>query len=433
MRSHMTSTRTRWSRAIVAAPLLGVLALAGCGRDESGGSDGGETAASEEIAEGEATGDITVWAMGAEGEKLPELVKDFEAENPDATVTVTAIPWDAAHDKIATAIAGGQTPDVSMLGTTWMGEFGGTDALDATPDESVNPDDFFEGAWNTVVVDGTAYGVPWYVETRLLYYRTDLAEKAGLEPPTDWAGLKDFAAGLQEAGAEYGVALQPGNTGAWQTFMPFAWQAGAELTDGDAYTLDTEPMQKALEYYRGFFDDGLSPTNVLRPGELESGFVDGRYGSFFSGPWHQSLIEETGGAEFADKWAVAKMPTEESGTSFVGGSNLAVFKESENRDSAWKLLQWLSTPEVQQQWYGLVGALPSVKSAWETGDLSTDEVLATFGEQLDDAKSPPTTTTWEQVAATIDKEIEKVVTGGVDPAEATKTMQTQAESIGTGS
>jgi multiple sugar transport system substrate-binding protein len=57
-----------------------------------------------------ATGTITMWAMGAEGEALPDFVKTFEKANPGVTVKVTAIPWDAAHNKIQTAIAGGNTP-----------------------------------------------------------------------------------------------------------------------------------------------------------------------------------------------------------------------------------------------------------------------------------------------------------------------------------
>ena len=97
------------------------------------------------------------------------------AENPDAKVNVTAVPWDAAHQKIASAIAAKQTPDVSMVGTTWQGEFAKTGALDPTPADLISKDAFFPGAWDTTVVDGTAYGVPWYVETRVIYYRKDLA------------------------------------------------------------------------------------------------------------------------------------------------------------------------------------------------------------------------------------------------------------------
>src|SRR5665647_3331567 len=75
------------------------------------------------------------------------------------------------------AIAGHQTPDVSQIGTDMMGQFAATSALETVP-ASFQASTFFQSAWNTNIVNGTVYGVPWYVETRLLYYRTDIAQKA---------------------------------------------------------------------------------------------------------------------------------------------------------------------------------------------------------------------------------------------------------------
>jgi multiple sugar transport system substrate-binding protein len=421
---------SRRSRTWVPVATALVLLAAGCGRDSAGG--GGEAA--KGVAEGAAKGEITVWAMGTEGEKLSGLAKDFESANPEAKVKVTAIPWDAAHDKIATAIAGRQTPDVSLIGTTYMAEFAKSGALDPTP-SIIDGSQFFAGGWDTTMVNNTSYGVPWYVETRLLYYRTDLAERAGAKVPANWSDLTAFAKGLKEkSGAKYGVNLQAGGKGAWQTFMPFVWQAGGSITGDDAkqFTLDSPAVVKALEYYKSFFAEGLSPDALLRPGELEQGFVDGSFGAFFSGPWHMGLIKEQGGPGFADKWAVARMPKEAAGTSFVGGGNLAVFKDAKNRDAAWKFVQFLSKPETQVKWYEQIGDLPAVKSAWQDQKLSGDPVLKTFGEQLNEAKSPPAIATWEQVAAVIDTEIEKVVKNVSSPADAAKSMQAQASSIGTG-
>ncbi len=179
--------------------------------------------------------------MGAEGEKLPDLAKEFEAANPGVKVNVTAIPWDSAHDKFTTAITAGTTPDAAMVGSTWMGEFTGLGALDPTP-PSIDKSAFFEGAQKTTEVDGTSYGIPWYVETRLVFYRTDLAKKAGITtPPTDWDGLKSMAKAMQDkAGAKYGMGFQAGGQGSWQSIMPFAWSNDASLTkdDGKAYNFD---------------------------------------------------------------------------------------------------------------------------------------------------------------------------------------------------
>jgi multiple sugar transport system substrate-binding protein len=422
-------TRHRRQAAVLAIATATAL-LAGCGRDS-----GGEQEEATSVAEGKATGEITVWAMGAEGEKLGEFAKAFTTENPEAKVTVTAVPWDAAHQKLASAIAAKQTPDVSMLGTTWMGEFAKTGALDPTPPDLIDKEDFFPGAWETGVVDGTAYSVPWYVETRLIFYRTDLAEKAGVTAPAkSWEELTAMAKALKDkGGAESGLYLQPGGTGSWQSVMPFAWSNGAELTEGDTFTLDTPQMTEALGYYGSFFRDKLSTTTDLGlAGSLEQSFITGKIGAFISGPWHVGLLAEQGGAGFTDKFAVMPMPTKQSSTSFIGGSNLAVFKDAENRDAAWKFVQWLSKPDVQVKWYQAVKDLPAVQKAWDDQTLSGDPFLAVFGQQLESAKAPPAITTWEQVAAAIDAEIERVAKSGADPAAAAKAMQEKASSIGTG-
>jgi multiple sugar transport system substrate-binding protein len=345
------------------------------------------------------------------------------------------VPWDGAHDKIATAIAGRQTPDVSLIGTTWMGEFAGGGGLDPVPANLLEAGDFFEGPWSSVVVDGTPYALPWYTETRVLYYRKDLAAKAGVQAPTTWDELKTFAKALQtQGGAKYGIYLQPADPGTWQTLAPFVWQAGGNMVNDPAnpteYTFDTEQWRQALEFQKTFYDEKLSQATPLQPGEIESKFAKGELGSFFSGPWHVGLVKDQGVPD--DQLGLAVMPKDQTGTSFVGGGNLAVFKDAKNRDGAWKFVQWLSRPEVQQQWYDTSKDLPAAKAAWEGGSLASDPNLEVFSQQLQDAKAPPAVATWEQVASIVDGEAEKVFKGVSSAEEATKAIQSQAASIGLG-
>jgi len=428
----MRRTTRRTASAFTALAVAASLALTGCGRDS--GSEAGP-GASKAISDAKASGTINVWAMGTEGEKLQDFVKDFESANPDATVKVTAVPWEAAHDKISAAIASGKTPDVSLIGTTWMGEFAKAGGLDPTPDGLVKDSDFYDGAWGSTVVGNTSYGVPWYVETRVLYYRTDLAKKAGWEKvPTTWDEFSKFAADLKKSGVKYPVSLQPGQTGSWQTVLPFAWSNGAKVTNGSGteYSIDSPQMSEALAYYKSFFDKGYSQTRMLDPGELENGFAKGTYGSFISGPWHIGLVEDAGLTK--DKYAVAPLPGKDSGpgTSFTGGGDLAVFKDAKNRDGAWKLVRWLSDAQTQSKWYDTVKDLPAVKSAWQSGDLAGDQQLQVFGRQLDSAEAPPAVPSWEQVASVIDGDVEKAVKGSVPTSDAVADMQKQAKSIGTG-
>ncbi|GAA3656537.1 sugar ABC transporter substrate-binding protein [Microbacterium marinilacus] len=424
-------------RRIAAAGVVAIastLVLAGCGRAEGGGAGGGDAGGGEAIDDSPATGTVEVWAMGNEGEVLGDLAAQFEEENPDVTIEVTAVPWESAHDRIATSIAGGETPDVTMLGTTWVGEFAATGAFEPTPEGLVDSASFFPGSWDTTIVDDVAYGVPWYVDTRVLYYRTDLAEAAGVEAPTTWDEYAEFAAALKDGGAASGVSLPPGGFDSWQYVAPLAWQQGGDILaeDGETFTLDSPEWHEAFEFYAGFFEDGVSEPVRLEGGEIEQKFISGEVGSFFSGPFHVSLLREQGGEDFADRFAVSMVPGADTRTSFTGGGNLAVFDDSENRDAAWKFVRWLSQPETQVAWYDISTDLPSVEAAWEDPTFAEDPYLSVFGEQLRDSKAPPSIPTWAQVSAVIDQELEKVTRGETSVDDALATVQQQAESIGTG-
>src|SRR6185437_5003261 len=140
------------------------------------------------------TGDTVVrfWAMGREGEVVAALLPEFERAHPGIRVEVQQLPWTAAHEKLLTAFAGDATPDICQLGNTWIPEFvalGALQPLDASiAGSSVDAKDFLAGIWDTNVVGGQVYGVPWYVDTRLLFYRRDILDAAGISaPPVSWS------------------------------------------------------------------------------------------------------------------------------------------------------------------------------------------------------------------------------------------------------
>ncbi len=406
--------------ALLAALLVCALAtlVAACG----GGDEETDTATAK------ASGEITVWAPGVEGEKLPVLAADFEKANPGVKVKVTPIPIEQAHNKILTSIAGNETPDISWVGSTWMGEFAKTGALDETP-SSIDMEQFFEGARDAVTIDGKAYGVPWHVETRVLYYRTDIAKKAGVtEAPKTWDELKTMAQKMQsDGGAKYGINLSTNN---WQEWAPFVWQNGGELVDGDTYTLDTPESVEATDFYQSFFEEKLAPPSTSQGFDIVPAFVRGTHPMFFSGPWHLGLLDDQGGKGFDKKYTVVPMPTKETGTSFVGGGELAVFKNSKNRDTAWKFVEYLTQPEVQAKFYEIATDLPSNQSAWDQAALTKDPRVKVFGDQLEDAKTAPVYPKWEQFATKLNSQLDETFTTGESGAEATKKFQETAESIG---
>ena len=443
-----TQSTNRPTRRVRAGPFrlfamlacVGLLAAA-CGTNAGSAAPAGSAGASG--AAGPATqapaispaaslaGSLTVWAMGNEGVKLKVLSDAFMAANPGVTVTVTPVDWGQAVAKLQTAIAGKQTPDVSQMGTDMMGQFAATGALEAVP-ANFEPGTFFESAWNTNIVNGTVYGVPWYVETRLLYYRTDIAAKAGVTaPPATWDDLTAMAKAMQATGgAKWGISLGTKN---WQEYLPFLWSNGGAVMDGQGkFQLNSTQAVEALTYYASFFTAKLSPTSVPEGFDITPAFVAGTHAMFFSGPWHLGLIKEAGGPGFETKWAIAPMPKKVSSTSFLGGSNLVVYKNSPNKDLAWAFVQYLSDPKTQVAWYTDVTDLPAVQTAWTDPALAGDKNVAMFGEQLKSTMAQPAIATWSELGTALNSTLEKLTTGAMTPQAAADEMQAEAEKIGTG-
>ncbi|MFT9231561.1 MAG: extracellular solute-binding protein, partial [Bifidobacterium sp.] len=134
----------------------------------------------------------------------------------------------------------------------------------------------------------------------------------------------------------------------------------------------------------------------------------------------------------ASKYATAVLPTAKTSTAFVGGADFVVFKDSKNKQAAWKFVKWASQPKIQAQWYQLTSDLPASSSAWKESALSGDDKLSAFGEQLKSTMAPPAVTTWAQVTGAADQIVEQMNKGTLSVSQGMEQLQKQAESIGTG-
>ena len=182
--------------------------------------------------------------------------------------------------------------------------------------------------------------------------------------------------------------------------MPFAWSDGADLTKdgGKALQLRQPRGARGREVLPEFFTDGISDKAAPATPTTEPDFVSGKVPMFISGPWMMSAVEKVGGAGFKDKYGVMPMPAKKRSSSFVGGSDFAVFKNTKNRDSAWKFVQWLARARRPGQ--VVQACRPTCRRSRAPGrtrHFTADKKLAVFGKQLETAKAPPSFPTWEQV------------------------------------
>jgi multiple sugar transport system substrate-binding protein len=412
--------------AASAAMLAG---FAGCGRTDSGASSGAD--GSTTINSGKATGDLTVWAMGNEGDQLGDFVKGFEQENPDVKLKVTAIPWASAHDKIQTAIAAGNGPDVIQMGTTWMADF--ANAFSKVP-ENFDLTDFSQGPLAAGKVSGVQLGVPWYVDSHVLYYRTDIAAKAGWKTaPKTLGELKRMATDVKKVeGVKNGLFIASSGADTWQGTLWAYYSQGVKLMDasGDKWTLDTPEMKKATAYIDAFFKNDITSTTLdATPGLPITQFISGETPIMTGGPTAISQIAEQGTNV---PYATAMIPKGTSSTSFVGGADFVVLKDSKNKQAAWKFIRWMIEPNTQVNWFKQASVLPSSQKAWSSKVLSGDEKLKAYGEQLKSTMSPPSVSTWAQVSAAGDQIMEQIHKGQLSVNDGLKKLQTEADSIGTG-
>jgi len=373
---------------------------------------------------------LKVWAMGEEAKTLPVVTQEFEKENPGVKVEVQALPWSNAFEKLLTGVAGRQLPDVIQMGTTWMPSFSAMGAFQdlgkyIEKSEIISEDKFFPGSWSTCVYKGKVYGIPWYVDTRVLFYRTDLLAEVGYtEAPKNWDELYDAAKKLAERPDMYGLTFQ---TNEIQEFIPFVWQNGATVIDeNNKLKVDEPNFKEALDYFARFFEEDIVPK--AGSGNIFQDFASGFVPMFFTGPWMVSMIHEQT-PQIDGKWAVALMPEKITRTSFMGGSNWVISKTSKNKELAWKFVEFMSTPEVQLQWYQLLKALPAVKEVWNYSELKDDPFTSVFGEQLKDARATPNIAEWEKIESIVEGVLEKRVLGKITTDEAIDEMTQKISKI----
>ena len=383
---------------------------------------------------------LRFWALGAEGEHVQQLVRDFEQLHPNIDVRVQQIPWTAAHEKLLTAFVGNVTPDLAQLGNTWVPELQAVDAI--VPLEPyiagstvVKASRVFPGIWATNVIDNTVYAIPWYVDTRVLFYRTDILAAAGYDSmPQSWAEWRKAMEAIQKrAGKRQWAIFLPTNE--WMQPVVFGLQNGSPLLkDGGRYgAFDAPAFRGAYDFYLGLFRDGLAPVagnNDIANAYQE--FARGTFAMWITGPWNIGEFQRRLPPEMQHSWATAPLPGPTgalSGVSNAGGSSLVVFRRSKHPEAAWQLIEFLSQPEIQRRFYRLTGDLPAQIAAWQDSSLAGNKYARAFYTQLQRVRPTPKVPEWEFLTSKIIDVSESSIRGGVSTDRALAQLDTQANRI----
>ena len=344
----------------------------------------------------EATGPLTVWVMGDSGTNFESLVAPYVAESGQE-VEVVAIPWDSIDEKLTTAVASGDGPDLIQVGLSKLRTFADAGALLPLDDEiadhpGLDPANFPAGVASSV--GGQQVTVPWVADTRVLFYRTDILAEAGIDaPPTTWDELRDDAKTLAARGdGQYGYYIPQ-----WDSPLPLemTWSYGGDVVDGDGnIDFDTPAFNDAVDTYLGLYADGSVPVN----GDFDQtqGFISGITPMLMSGPYLAGGISSAA-PDLEGKWDVTTIPAGVDGgaTSLFAGSNLGVWFNTDQKTASLDLLEYLSSAEAQLSWYSINGELPALSAALEDPSLTSDKLVAVYTEQLANSKSLPLVANWD--------------------------------------
>ena len=369
--------------APVTALVMAVLALA-VGLVACGG-DGGSSSTTTKGDQAKLGGTVKLWIMPngpKPKEDMDALLKPFE-QKTGVKVDTEVVGWDVQFDRIRNAAVSGEAPDVTQAGTTQVPFFaalGGFEDLNKRVSDVGGKAAYPQGVWQTTQVvgrDGT-WALPWFTEARTIYYRKDALKKAGVDEATAFTNWDAFRATLEKLKSVKEIGGEPiapfGSPGK-KAFdlvhhvMPFVWDAGgAELSSDDKKSTIASPQAEAgVKFVADLLSSGLYDKSQLeRDGtQVENQFKGGRLAVWIGGPWVLASVKRSDDENWVpaarNNVGIAPMPAgpQGRGYTFVGGSNLMMFKSSKNKAAAWALMKYLSQDQIQSDYAAKQGMFPS--------------------------------------------------------------------------
>lgn len=360
-------------------PLIATIAMvmvAACGPPQVNKSDSDKD---------EKTGTLRVWLFeesdnDAKKSVVDGAVTEFEDEHDDVTVDVSYIGVDTRSERFTGAFnAPESAPDVAEFDNTDLASYVAADGfapLDDMLDDWSESDELSQSVLDTATIDGHVYGVPWFTGMRALYYRTDVFDELGLEPPETLNELVDTAKKIHDQKPDmYGIA-----TGGEYDYalMPFIWAAGGDVAtkDGDGYAaaLGSSAARKGISSYASLIDDDNCPPKQcagMTGNDATDVFAGGKAAMSISGDFNRSAMDS---GDVADDYDVVPLPGYEKGSiapAFAGGNLLGVLGSSDHATLSDEFVELLAGEKYQREMYETMGNLPTLEDVQE--DVASDD------------------------------------------------------------
>jgi multiple sugar transport system substrate-binding protein len=308
---------------------------------------------------------VTVfWALydGLTEAYRTELQEAFMAEYPDIELDIVPVPWDQMYDKLTTSIAGGNPPELSVIGTRWILELLAMDAVAPVEDyvSKATLDNIFEGT-KEAFINGKLWGLPVAAGARIMAINTDMTTKV----PATMEELRTEAIRITRGG-KYGL-IMPGKKHTELTdFAYYFYAAGGDffeiLPDGSygKSTVNSPAGVKALEFMVKLArEDKVVPAGYLSQTRMESHpvFYSGDAGYVMIGAWVESALQQAG-AKFNVKYAQIPGFAGFASAPLVITDSIALFKNAKNKEAAGTFLDFFYRDEWKSRFDELIGFPP---------------------------------------------------------------------------
>ncbi|UCG51929.1 MAG: extracellular solute-binding protein [Candidatus Latescibacterota bacterium] len=352
---------------------------------------------------------------------IEPIVREFETRNPGVTVEVEQLTWKSGLEKIQAAIASGTQPDLCELGSTWVPRFSYEGVLeDLTSIYTEVADSFI--MWDSARWNGRVYGLPWVQGSRALFYNEDLFRRAGLDPdrpPKTWDELLVAAReidGLSDDISGFGLNLGERYV-LYKKFMAFARGNGGGIIDSNGQVVFDSPQNlEALEFYQTLARYSLKEKQEV----LDHYFKSGRLGIQISGAWNlRNYALEAPDLNYRVALVPKPSATDGEHASFAGSEMLVIFKKSKRKGDALKLARFLHEyAQAKELCLAVRSVFPASKEALNDPEFSSDERVSVFVEQSMTSQTAPAHPGWIEIEDIINRAIEEVLYGRVEPREA---------------
>jgi len=372
---------------------------------------------------------LEMWIMPNDSQNSEKdvriLAKQFLKENPNVKLNITVLDWGIAFKKISDALTdSGEKPDITQMGTTWVGMMASLKPGLMDIGGKYNPKDFVEGSLATTKILGKdrIVAIPWFIDTRLLYYRKDACRIANVDPKTDfntWDSFKEALKKLNNVEVD-GVKMSAfGMAGKndWNVphnFSWWIWGAGGDFLSKDAKksVLDQPEALKGIEYYTQLVKDGLLSKEALMKNSVDVGvmFKKGKFATTITDASQINVLKVKDKDSPKDynpnNFGVTMIPKGPAGrVAFFGGSVLSVLESSKNKELSIELLKQLSSKEAQVRCTKQIGHLPALKAAYDDPSIKDDSMKSVMKEQIKYGKSYPSIPQWGTIEAILMKEM----------------------------